>query len=260
MRHRVRAVHPAALLALLVLPSGAQPGAAQEQVPQPSSANPIEASQIELPATGTPARPGRAYLDEVGRPVSPSIARAELVGDAAARISHADGSTPPSQITASGHGGPGIAQLSAADLDATLAQLSAGERRVLLEAIAGTDICDHPPPVAAIMALCQNRIETRAGEFTARAEHPLSAEDRLLRGDLESSALPNIARVIERLARSGASSGDLSNQAIAAIALGTNGAVPDDGTRKDGAAQPQLTEQTQSLINALVSQLGGNAP
>ena len=60
--------------------------------------------------------------------------------------------------SARGQGGSAMAQLSKADLEATLAQLSAAERRVLLQAIEGTDICNDPPAVAAIVALCQNRI------------------------------------------------------------------------------------------------------
>ncbi len=153
-----------------------------------------------------------------------------------------------------------MAQLSSADLDATLAQLSPVERRVLLEAIAGSDICDNPPSVAAIVALCRTRIETRAGEFAGRSENPLSAEDRLLRGDLESTTLPSIAQVIERLARGGASSGDLSNQEIAAIALGANAPPADNSRDKEDPAQPQLGESAQALINALINQLGGRAP
>ncbi|WP_285712779.1 hypothetical protein [Erythrobacter oryzae] len=213
-----------------------------------------EASQIELPASGPG---GRAYLDESGAPAAP---RASLFADSAERLSPADSIAPARQISALGDSGPGMAQLSRADLDATLAQLSAGERRVLLQAIEGTDICNDPPRIPAIIALCQTRIETRAGDFAAAPEAGLSAEDRLLRGDLEATSLPTLAAVIDRLGRGGASVGDPSNQAIAAIALGTGLLPPERKPEKDETGQAQLGEEAQALINALVNQLGGGRP
>ncbi|NJS14796.1 MAG: hypothetical protein HC788_09550 [Sphingopyxis sp.] len=169
-------------------------------------------------------------------------------------------STPASQISARGQGGPGIAQLSKADLDATLAQLTSAERRVLLQAIEGTDICDNPPNVAAILALCQTRLETRAADFAGAREGSVSAEDRLLRGDLESSVLPSVDTVIERLARGGASSGDLSNQEIASIALGNSAPTPSNPRDEEQPDTAGLGEEAQALINALINQLGGRAP
>jgi hypothetical protein len=159
-----------------------------------------------------------------------------------------------------GDGGSVVAQLSRADLDASLAQLSAAERRVLLQAIEGSDICNDPPRVAAIIALCQTRIETRSGDFTAPPEITLSAEDRLLRGDLEGSTLPTLAAVIDRLARGGASSGDFSNQAIAAIALGTTAPTPTGRPEEEAESTASLGEEAQALINALINQLGGGGP
>jgi hypothetical protein len=241
-----------------VLASGA--GAAQDQVPAPAPASRTEASQIELPQSRAATGPGRAYLDEAGRPAAPPPPRASLIGDPGPALTPAESAAPATQISTASEGSPRMAQLSSADLDATLAQLSPVERRVLLEAIAGTDICDNPPQVAAIIALCRTRIETRSGDFAERSENLLSAEDRLLRGDLESYALPSIAQVIERLARGGASSGDLSNQEIAAIALGTNAPPADGSGDKEPTAQPQVGENAQALINALINQLGGRAP
>lgn len=247
----------APLLAGFTLAGGAL---AQEAALSPP-VNPIEASQIELPASRTaPAGPGRAYLDTAGRPAAPLPPPESLIANPAAAISPAESAAPASQISAIGQGGPGMAQLSRADLDATLAQLSPGERRVLFEAIAGSDICDNPPQIAAILTLCRSRIETRSGEFEGEAEALLSAEDRLLRGDLESSTLPSVAQVIERLARGGASSGDFSNQAIASIALGTNAPVAARRDEQENGEQPKLGEQAQALINALINQLGGKAP
>jgi hypothetical protein len=219
-----------------------------------------EASQIELPAQPGTTAPGRAYLDEADPPAAMAAERVSLAGDAADRAAHPETYAPARQITALADSGSGVAQLSRADLDATLAQLSAGERRVLLQAIEGSDICNDPPRVAAIIALCRTRIETRASEFAAPPETGFSAEDRLLRGDLESSSLPTLDAVIERLARGGASSGDFSNQAIASIALGTSAPAPTRGGEDDAESTANLGEETQALINALINQLGGGGP
>lgn len=245
-----------AALSLLLVGTGEHALARTQDEPL-APADRTQASQIELPARqpGT----GRAYLEDDGRAPALPPSRLTLTGTATEQISRPDGHGPASQISARGAGGSGMAQLSKADLEATLSQLSSAERRVLLQAIAGSDICDAPPPVAAIVALCQTRLETRAGEFTAAPENALSAEDRLLRGDLEGSSLPNIAQVIDRLARGGASSGDLSNQAIAAIALGTAAPRPAAPTEEKPDTLG-IGEETQSLINALINQLGGRAP
>jgi len=244
----------AGIMSALALTGLAAPGRAGQDAP---AIDRTEASQIELPAQAPSTGPGRAYLDENGAPAAP---RDSLFGDAAERLSPADSIAPARQISGLADGGSGMAQLSRADLDATLAQLSAGERRVLLQAIEGSDICNDPPRIAAIVALCQTRIETRSGEFTARPEAGLSAEDRLLRGDLESSTLPTLAAVIDRLGRGGASVGDASNQAIASIALGTGLPPPDRKPEDDGEGTSGVGEEAQALINALVNQLGGGGP
>lgn len=250
-RSRIRLVWPAAAMAAA--------GLAAQETPAPAIDR-TGALQIELPAQPQSGGPGRAYLDESGAPALPAAPRASLAGEAAERLSPAESSTPARQISALADSGPAIAQLSRADLDARLAQLSAAERRVLFQAIEGSDICNAPPPVAEILALCRSRIETRSGEFAARTEAGLSAEDRLLRGDLEASTLPTLAAVIDRLGRGGAAVGDPSNQAIAAIALGTGLSPSDRKPDGDAAGKPQVGEETQALINALVNQLGGGTP
>ncbi len=254
------ALRLAAILATLTLGTAAA-GARAAQDQQTSPASRTDAIQIEMPVADPDARAGRAYLDPASRVVPTAPPRTSLTQTPGEQISRGSGTAPASQISARGQGGSAVAQLSKADLDATLAQLSAAERRVLLQAIEGTDICDNPPAVAAIVALCQTRLETRSAEFGTVAERPLSAEDRLLRGDLESTALPTIGQVIDRLARGGASSGDLSNQAIAAIALGTNApppaAMPGDDEQP---ATGDIGEEAQALINTLINQLGGRAP
>ena len=254
----IRSLHLAAM-ALVALGAGTAGARAQTD----DSASPpsrTEAMQIEMPGTEAAQGPGRAYLDTAGRPAQPDPPRASLMEASGDQISRPRSHAPASQISARGQGGPGMAQLSKADLDATLAQLTPAERRVLLQAIDGTDICDNPPAVAAIVALCQTRIETRSADFAAAPEQSVSAEDRLLRGDLESTALPSIDRVIERLARGNASSGDFSNQAIASIALGNSAPPPSRPREEEQPDTAGLGEEAQALINALINQLGGRAP
>ena len=82
----------------------------------------------------------------------------------------------------------------------------------------------------------------------------------MLRGDLETSSLPTLAAVIDRLGRGGASVGDPSNQAIASIALGTGLPPPDRKPEEDGEGTSGVGEEAQALINALVNQLGGGGP
>ncbi len=218
-----------------------------------------QADQIEAPNPDTVLREpaGKAYLDS-GRD-QPSAPRPSLMQAPSDQITRASGSTPAGQITSRIQSGSGMAQLSKADLNATLAQLSAAERRVLLQAIEGTDICDNPPQVPAVIALCQDRIETRSQDFAAKVERPLSAEERLLRGDLDMAAQPNLSQVIDRLARTSAASDDFSNQAIASIALATPSAPVRPGEEQQDETQG-LSEQTQALINAIINQLGGGTP
>lgn len=253
VRHPMRC----ALAALVLVPALASGAHAEQDETDPASRT--EASQVEMPVTTSGSSTGqrRVFLDEVNRPLSP---RPRREASSSEQITRSTGNAPASQISARGQGGSAVVQLSKADLNATLAQLSPGERRVLLQAIEGSDICDNPPNVAAIIALCQTRIETRASEFAALAEPPISAEDRLLRGELGNNMLPSIDQVIERLARGGAASGDLSNQAIASIALGATPAASSSPEDENPADAANLGEEAQTLINALINQLGGGTP
>jgi|JI7StandDraft_1071085.scaffolds.fasta_scaffold42869_2 hypothetical protein len=260
MVQRPRPALIATALALAVSGNGTPVFAQQDEDGVPADINRTEASQIEMPALSSDAGPGRAYLDTTGRPAQPPPPRSSLMQTGNDQFSRGASNAPASQISARGQGGSGMTQLSKADLEATLAQLTPAERRVLLQAIEGTDICDNPPQVAAIVALCQTRLETRSSEFAARAEGPVSAEDRLLRGDLESSVLPSVEQVIDRLARGGASSGDFSNQAIASIALGSSAPAPSRPREEEQPDTGSLGEEAQALINALINQLGGRAP
>ena len=237
--------------------AGAAAAAAQSEVPPPDI-DPTRASQIDMAQVPTTTGPGRAYLDSVARTApEPSATVTQTSGEATFR---AQGRTPASQISARGQGGPQMVQLSKADLDATLAQLTPAERRVLLQAIEGTDICNDPPNVPAIIALCQTRLETRSAEFAVLDQGQPSAEARLMQGDFETATLPSIGQVIERLARGGASSGDFSNQAIASIALGTSAPTTARARDEEQPATASFSEEAQALINALINQLGGRAP
>ncbi len=235
------------------------PVAALADQEQPEGVSRTEAVQIETPAPdqtrGDTA--GKAYLQTNSAAPAPRPSLMQLPGDQIARPS--GNNTPTKQITSLAQSGSGMAQLSKADLDATLAQLSAAERRVLLQAIEGTDICDNPPSVPAVIALCQNRIETRSQDFAAKVDRPISAEEWLLRGDLDMAAQPSISQVIERLARTSAASDDFSNQAIASIALASPNAPVRPGEEEQDDTQG-FSEQTQALINAIINQLGGGAP
>jgi len=219
-----------------------------------------EAPQIEAPATdaerSSPA--SKAYVENP-RSQQVRTPRPSLMQPTGDQLLRAGGSAPASQITSRAQSGSGMAQLSKADLDATLAQLSSTERQVLLQAIEGTDICDNPPRVPAVIALCQTRIETRSQEFTPAAERTLSAEERLLRGDFDNTALPSVNQVIERLARTSAASDNFSNQEIASIALAAPAAPPQPSEAEPGATDG-LGQETQALINAIINQLGGGAP
>jgi len=248
------------ITAIILAGCGAATAAFAAQDEKAASASRTEASQIEMPQSAAGNGPGRAYIDTTDRPASPPAPRTSLMQTADDQISLGSGSAPTSQISARGQGGSSMTQLSRADLEATLAQLSPAERRVLLQAIEGSDICDNPPDVAAVVALCRNRLETRAADFASRSERPVSAEDQLLRGDFESSALPSVDQVIERLARGGASSGDFSNQAIASIALGSSPATAPRSREEEQPDTASFGEETQALINALINQLGGRTP
>ncbi len=195
----------------------------------------------------------RVFLDEA-RPAQtrPSVVQAE-----ASQIPRRDRAvTDSTQISTTGNDARQMPQLSRAELDATLAQLTPAERSVLLQAVEGTDICDRPPAVAAIIALCKTRIETRSDELGTGRDKPLSAEERLLRGGLESNGMPAVEAVIARLSRSSGSSSsdDMNNQAIASVALTpqSGGGTPGKDEDKSG-----LSAGTDAVINAIIQQLGG---
>jgi hypothetical protein len=243
------------MFAVLGVSAAALAGQDQAQ-PELQSVGRTEAVQIEASEADRRRAAGKAFLETDRAAPAP---RPTLMQTPIDQIARRAANTPTSQITPLAQSGSGMAQLSKADLDATLAQLSAAERRVLLQAIEGTDICDNPPNVAAVITLCQTRIETRSADFTSPGERVVSAEERLLRGDFDNAGLPSVGQVIERLARTNAASNDFSNQAIASIALAAPPAPAQPG--EDGQTEGLgLGDETQALVNALINQLGGGAP
>lgn len=220
-----------------------------------SASSKTGASQVApRAAPATADKPDRkVFLDEA----QPAQTRRTQVQAEASQIPRRDRViTDSRQISTTGDDARQMPQLSRAELDATLAQLTPAERSVLLQAVEGTDICDRPPAVAAIIALCKTRIETRSGELGTARDKPLTAEERLLRGGLESNGTPAVEAVIARLSRSSGSSSsdDMSNQAIASVALTpqSGGMAPGKDEDKSG-----LSAGTDALINAIVQQLGG---
>lgn len=220
-------------------------------------ASKTEAMQIGQRDGGTTAGEAtrRVFLDEA--PTTRS--RASLMQAEGDQIGAPEGAgAQPQQLTSSGESARRMPQLSEAELEATLAQLTPAERSVLLQAIEGSDICDNPPAIAAIVALCRTRLETRSEEFAAKPEKPLTAEERLLRGGVESNGLPSVEAVITRLSKVTlvSSSDDFSNQAIASIALAPP-PTADKPAKEDDPAGLGLGQETEALINAIVQQLGG---
>jgi len=225
------------------------------QVSEASDRQPSNTEAAQIDTTAPASSP--AYWSN-GVQVS-STKEIDAVVDARQdQASRPDGSKAAPQISSTDDSERAIAQLDLGDLEGTLAQLSEAERQVLLEAIQGTDICDNPPDIAAVIELCQTRIETRSSEFAARETNSLSAEERLLGESLDNTRTAStLDRDVERLARN-AGRGDansLDTQAIASVALGTpQPALPD---QPSGTQIGDLPAETQALVNALVQQLGG---
>lgn len=162
------------------------------------------------------------------------------------------------QLSQGGNDTRGVAQLSDGQSARALAQLTNEERQVLLEAVEGTDICDQVDNIPAIADLCKSRIETRSAEF-AQSPEGGSAEDSLLGGGFDSARLATLEAAITRLARSSARAEALSEQAIASVALGQQATLSETDSI-DPTADPtaDLSPETQALVNAIVTHLGGN--
>lgn len=162
------------------------------------------------------------------------------------------------QLSQGGEGVRDVVQLSEGQSARALAQLTNEERQVLLEAVEGTDICDQANNIPAIRDLCEGRIETRSAEF-ARRDTGGSAEDNLLGGGFDNARIATLEAAIARLARSTGRAEDLSDQAVASVALGQQGTLNDAAaTAAEGDPTAELSPETQALVNAIVTNLGGN--
>ena len=155
----------------------------------------------------------------------------------------------------SGEGAQDVAQLSDGESSQALAQLSPAERQVLLEAVEGTDICEQANNIAAIRALCEERLETRSAEFAQRPSGG-SAEDNLLGGRFDSERIATLETAINRLAQNSGRAQNFSDQAIASVALGQQTLTDAQATAAED--EEGLSVETQAVIQAIVTQLGGN--
>lgn len=134
-----------------------------------------------------------------------------------------------------------------------LAQLTAADRRVLVQAVAGTDICEREPDIPAIVELCRQRLENRSDEFATANASRLSPEQRLLGEGLDSDRVASLQSAISRLGRGRGNFDSEEDQAVASVALGASTLAPDPTSPED-PTESQLSAETQALINAIVEQ------
>lgn len=197
----------------------------------------------------------KVYFPEEITPQSVAAARARAAQLQQIKAQEAaNRSQTVTQLPSQG-GGNDVAQLSSGPSSAALAQLSAAERQVLLDAVEGTDICDRESDIAALKALCEGRIETRSAEF-ARNETG-SAEDQLLGGGLDAGRVATLQAAIARLAGINASPSNFDNQVVASVALNNQSLNEAQATAADGDPTAGLSQETQAVVSAIVQQLGG---
>ena len=198
----------------------------------------------------------KVYFPDAITPESVAAARArEAQRQRQIEAAKAERSAPVAQVSATG-GSNDVAQLSDGSSSAALAQLSAAERRVLLDAVEGTDICERGSDIPALQELCDRRIETRSAEFTP-ADTNESAEDSLLGGGLDAGRVATLQAAIARLAGAEANPGDFDNQVVASVALNNQSLSDAQATAAEGDPTAELSQETQSLVAAIIQQLGG---
>lgn len=154
-------------------------------------------------------------------------------------------------------GGPSMmaSQLTREEGRRALAQLTRADRVVLTKAVEGTDICDSEPTVPAIIELCLQRLENRSEEFATEEANRLSPEERLLGEGLDGDRVASLESAISRLARGRTSFESDEDQAVASVAL-SQGALAPASEAPAEANESDLSLETQTLINAIVEQLG----
>lgn len=232
-------------------------------MPLPTAADTPSIAQSDEARDDARAQPSPAG-SRVYFPTDINVEAAEAAR--ARRIAHqqlAERSSPEdsaiaSQVSRRDEEGTPFEQVSNADGIRALAQLTSVERQVLIDAVAGTDICERQPEIPAIRALCDGRIELRSTEFAQNEGYRPSAEERLLGEGLDGDRASDLESAIARLARNSPRADDFSNQIIASVGL-ANGAVGATNTAANSEdATEELSAETQALINAIVNQFGAN--
>jgi len=206
------------------------------------------------------------FVEQAPAQQNDAVVAAPQVEDASSKVYFPDEITPESvararaaeqqQLAGSEQAEGELTQLSDGNSSQALAQLSAAERQVLLEAVEGTDICERGSDIPALQELCERRIETRSAEFAQQSSG--SAEDSLLGGGLDSERVATLEAAINRLSRNAGNSDNFSNQVIASVALGNQTLSDSQATDAEGDPTAELSQETQALVAAIVQQLGGN--
>lgn len=196
----------------------------------------------------------KVYFPDAITPESVAEARARAARQQQIEAAAARRDTPVTQVSSQG-GGNEVAQLSDGRSNEALAQLSAAERQVLLDAVEGTDICDRGSDIPALKALCEARIETRSEEFAQNRVR--SAEDSLLGGGLDAGRVATLEAAIARLAGADANPGNFDNQVVASVALNNQSLNDAQATNSEGDPTAELSQETQALVGAIIQQLGG---
>lgn len=231
---------------------------ASDEVPRDESAFVVQAPEDQGPEDQAPDASSKVYFPDTITPQSVAAARARAARQQQIEAAAETRDTPVAQVTTRGDGrGDGrsddVAQLSDGSSTKTLAQLSAAERRVLLDAVEGSDICERGSDIPALKALCETRIETRSQEFAQTG----SAEDKLLGGGLDASRIATLQSAISRLAGGDADPSNFSNQAVASVALNNQTLRDVPATAAEGDPTADLSQETQAVVAAIVQQLGG---
>lgn len=199
----------------------------------------------------------KVYFPDVITPQSVAAARARAARQQQIEAANAARAADAvAQVSSGEDSGNDVAQLSdGSSSSEALAQLSDAERRVLLDAVEGTDICERGSDIPALQELCEGRIETRSEEFAQ--DQSGSAEDNLLGGGLDAGRVASLQAAIARLAGADANPGNFDNQVVASVALNSQSLSGAQATAAEGDPAGELSQETQALVSAIVQQLGG---
>lgn len=230
------------------------PSLAAAQDSAPDGAREVPRSESAFVNQAPEDASSKVYFPEAITPESVAAARARAARQQQIKAAAERRDAPVAQVSQQG-GGNQVTQLSDGSSDAALSQLSAAERRVLLDAVEGTDICDRGSDIPALKALCEGRIETRSEEFAQN--RGASAEDSLLGGGLDAGRVATLQAAIARLAGADANPGNFDNQVVASVALNNQSLSDAQATAAEGDPTADLSPETQGVVNAIVQQLGG---